>query len=142
MTWQQLSIVAVACAQTNSQAQPALGVRRNFTWDLLREKLPSRIPTLLAARVGVEKSRAQEATAYLCPNRGLGASLDQPDLFPGPYDFNVRIVPLEALRQIALEARPDLKAAMQSVDRAKTEHRLDIKRNERLEAAIEAQSVH
>ncbi len=44
----------------------------------------------------------------------------------GPFDFNDQLVPLEELRRIALEARPDLKAAMQSVDKAKVDYRLAV----------------
>jgi cobalt-zinc-cadmium efflux system outer membrane protein len=41
-----------------------------------------------------------------------------------PFDFSEQISPLEEFRKIALEARPDLKAAMQSIDQARTNHRL------------------
>jgi len=42
----------------------------------------------------------------------------------GPFDFEDQIMPLDEFRQIASETRPDLKAAMQAVDKAKTDHRL------------------
>jgi len=42
----------------------------------------------------------------------------------GPYDFGESLMPLEELRKIALEARPDLRAAQQSVELAKTNHQL------------------
>jgi cobalt-zinc-cadmium efflux system outer membrane protein len=44
----------------------------------------------------------------------------------GPFDFIDEIMPLEEFRNIALEARPDLKAAAQSVELAKIAHRLAI----------------
>ncbi|MGA3097022.1 MAG: TolC family protein [Bryobacteraceae bacterium] len=44
----------------------------------------------------------------------------------GPYDFASDIAPLEEFRRIAQETRPDLKAAVQSVDKAKTDHTLAI----------------
>jgi cobalt-zinc-cadmium efflux system outer membrane protein len=44
----------------------------------------------------------------------------------GPYDFNVEILPLDEFRRIAQETRPDLKAALQSVDKAKTDHTLAV----------------
>jgi len=44
----------------------------------------------------------------------------------GPFDFSAQIVPLDDVRQMALDTRPDLKAALQSVDKAKTDHRLAI----------------
>jgi len=42
----------------------------------------------------------------------------------GPYDFPDQIAPLDEFRKVALDTRPDLKAAMQSVEKAKTDHRL------------------
>jgi cobalt-zinc-cadmium efflux system outer membrane protein len=42
----------------------------------------------------------------------------------GPYDFSAQIAPLDEVRQTALENRPDLKAALQSVEKAKVDHRL------------------
>ncbi len=44
----------------------------------------------------------------------------------GPFDFNDQILPLEAARKIALDTRPDLKAATQAVDKAETDHKLAI----------------
>ena len=44
----------------------------------------------------------------------------------GPYEFVDHLMPMEEFRTVALEARPDLKAAMQSVELAKTNHQLAI----------------
>jgi cobalt-zinc-cadmium efflux system outer membrane protein len=44
----------------------------------------------------------------------------------GTFDFNEQIMPLDQFRKIALETRPDLKAAMQSVDKARNDHRLAV----------------
>jgi cobalt-zinc-cadmium efflux system outer membrane protein len=44
----------------------------------------------------------------------------------GPYDFIGQLMPLEEYRQLAQAARPDLKVAEQSVDLAKTNHRLAV----------------
>ena len=51
--------------------------------------------------------------------------VDQFDV-TGAFDFSAQIAPLEEVRQIALDNRPDLKAALQSVDKAKTDHRLAV----------------
>jgi cobalt-zinc-cadmium efflux system outer membrane protein len=42
----------------------------------------------------------------------------------GPFDFSSQLPILEDVRQTALDARPDLKAALQSIDLANTNHRL------------------
>ena len=44
----------------------------------------------------------------------------------GPYDFSTQIAPLDDVRQAALDARPDLKAAMEAIDKAQTDHKLAI----------------
>ena len=49
--------------------------------------------------------------------------VDQFDV-TGPFDFNDQVLPLDEFRRIALETRPDLKAAIQSIDKAETDYRL------------------
>ena len=44
----------------------------------------------------------------------------------GTYDFTESILPLDEFRRMALETRPDLKAAVESVDKAKTDHTLAV----------------
>jgi cobalt-zinc-cadmium efflux system outer membrane protein len=44
----------------------------------------------------------------------------------GPFDFIDRLSPLEEFRNTALAARPDLKAALETVELAKTNHRLAV----------------
>lgn len=42
----------------------------------------------------------------------------------GPFDFAGQILLLDELRKMALDARPDLRAALQSIEKAKTDYRL------------------
>ena len=51
--------------------------------------------------------------------------VDQFDV-QGPFDFSDQLQPLETFRQIALDSRPDLKAALESVQQAATNHKLAI----------------
>ncbi len=44
----------------------------------------------------------------------------------GPFDFSTQIAPLDDVRQIAVDNRPDLKAALQSLHKAETDHRLAV----------------
>ena len=44
----------------------------------------------------------------------------------GPYEFPDQVSPLEEFRKTALDARPDLRAAVQSIEKAKTDNRLAI----------------
>jgi len=42
----------------------------------------------------------------------------------GPFDFSDKLPPLDEARQTALDTRPDLRAAMESIDKAHTDNRL------------------
>ncbi len=44
----------------------------------------------------------------------------------GPYDFSDALKPLEDFRQAALDTRPDLRAALQTIEQSKTNHKLAI----------------
>jgi len=44
----------------------------------------------------------------------------------GPFDFSRQIPPLDQVRQAALDTRPDLRAALEAVDKANTDYRLAI----------------
>jgi len=44
----------------------------------------------------------------------------------GAYEFTAQLAPLDDFRQIATQTRPDLKAAVQAVDKANTDHRLAV----------------
>src|ERR1700722_3077255 len=51
--------------------------------------------------------------------------VDQFDV-TGPFDFNEQILMLDELRRIAMEERPDLKAAVEAVDKARTDYKLAV----------------
>jgi cobalt-zinc-cadmium efflux system outer membrane protein len=51
--------------------------------------------------------------------------IDQFDVL-GLFEFNSQLAPLDDFHQIALDNRPDLKAAVQAVDKADTDHRLAV----------------
>jgi cobalt-zinc-cadmium efflux system outer membrane protein len=44
----------------------------------------------------------------------------------GPFDFSDQLIALEEFRKIALDERPDLKAAIESIDKAETDHKLAV----------------
>jgi cobalt-zinc-cadmium efflux system outer membrane protein len=60
-----------ACAQPQSLTPQAL------SWEQIRDRFEAGNPTLRAAAIGIDESRAQEITAYLRPNPDLTASVDQ-----------------------------------------------------------------
>ncbi|HYL14938.1 MAG TPA: TolC family protein [Terriglobales bacterium] len=44
----------------------------------------------------------------------------------GPFDFSEQVQPQEDFRKMALDTRPDLKATVQAIEKAKTDHRLAV----------------
>ena len=51
--------------------------------------------------------------------------IDQFDI-SGRFDFSGELPPVEEFRNVAIETRPDLRAAIETVDKAKTDHQLAI----------------
>lgn len=56
----------------NASAQP-----QSFNWEQIRDRFQTRNPTLRAAQISIDESRAQEITAYLRPNPDVSAFVDQ-----------------------------------------------------------------
>ncbi|MGB7846077.1 MAG: TolC family protein, partial [Candidatus Acidiferrum sp.] len=44
----------------------------------------------------------------------------------GPFDFNDQLLPRDEFRRIAVDTRPDLKVAIEAVDKAQTDHKLAV----------------
>ena len=73
---------------------------------------------LQTARVNLRRAKIQ--ILMLLNDR---TSVEQFDV-TGPYDFPDQISALEEFRKTAIDVRQDLRGAMQSIDRAKTDNRL------------------
>jgi len=83
--------------------------------ELLRVQYESEIQTAI---VNLRTSKIQ--LLQLLDDR---TPLDKFDVI-GPFDFSEQLQPLETFRQIALDNRPDLRAALQSIQQAVTNHKL------------------
>jgi cobalt-zinc-cadmium efflux system outer membrane protein len=53
-----------------------------LTWEQVRDKFETANPTLKAAQINIEESRANQTTAYLRPNPNLGVLADGTQLVP------------------------------------------------------------
>jgi outer membrane protein, heavy metal efflux system len=69
-------VLCAAVPFCSAHAQSAL------TWHQVREKFERSNPTLRAAYIGIDESRAEEITAYLRPNPNLAFSLDGAQITP------------------------------------------------------------
>ena len=65
-----------ACAPTLAPAQQAL------TWEQVRERFEQNNPTLLADKLSIDESRAQEITAFLRPNPDFTLTIDGTQITP------------------------------------------------------------
>ena len=54
-----------------------------FTWQQIKDKFAAANPTLKAAQLNIDESRAAEITAYLRPNPSLNVSTDGFQVTPG-----------------------------------------------------------
>ncbi len=77
----QRSICAVALAF--AFAGP-IAAQTGLTWDQVKQRFIAANPTLMAARINVDESKAEEVTAFLRPNPNFGFSIDQIEIFPSP----------------------------------------------------------
>jgi outer membrane protein, heavy metal efflux system len=75
---------------------------------------------LQAAEENLENAKIQLLT--LLNDR---TPVDQFDV-TGPFDFIDQLLPRDEFRKIALDTRPDLKAAVEAIDKAQTDHKLAI----------------
>lgn len=60
---------------------PAVFAQTALTWQQTKEKFEASNPTLRAAQLNIDESRAEEITAFLRPNPSIGTGLDQVVLF-------------------------------------------------------------
>jgi outer membrane protein, heavy metal efflux system len=67
----------MATLGSNVFAQPRTLAPQSLTWEQVRDRFQASNPTLRAAQISIDESRAQEVTAYLRPNPDLTASVDQ-----------------------------------------------------------------
>jgi cobalt-zinc-cadmium efflux system outer membrane protein len=72
-----LALLIAGCLPRTAHAQ-----RQSFTWEQIRDKFEATNPTLLADKLNIDESRAQEITAFLRPNPTLTLSTDGTQLRP------------------------------------------------------------
>src|ERR1700684_3577844 len=69
--WRCSGLFVLLCCGMRAGAQQAL------TWDQVRSRFEQNNPTLLADKLNIDESKAEEITAHLRPNPGLALLSDQ-----------------------------------------------------------------
>jgi hypothetical protein len=64
--------------------ETAYSQQQTFTWQQIRDKFEAANPTLLADKLNVDESRAQEITAFLRPNPTFGLTVDGIEAYGDP----------------------------------------------------------
>jgi cobalt-zinc-cadmium efflux system outer membrane protein len=73
---------AIRLAILTSGLLPSACAQTAFSWEQIKEKFEAANPTLKAARLNIDESRAAEITAYLRPNPDVGLAADGTQLTP------------------------------------------------------------
>jgi cobalt-zinc-cadmium efflux system outer membrane protein len=128
LTLQQKAILALAKANLDyydhvlsiSRERFRVGSMAKIDLDRLELQRVQYESDLESARVALETAKIQ--LLMLLNDRTPANQFD----VTGPFDFSDQIPSPDELRRIALDTRPDLKAAMQAVDKAKTDHKLAV----------------
>ena len=63
-------------------AGSAYAQRQSFTWQQIRDRFEATNPTLLADKLNIDESKAQEITAFLRPNPTFSLSVDGTQIAP------------------------------------------------------------
>jgi len=71
-----LGAAPVSSAQQPAQP-PAPPPAQSWTWESVKDRFEQNNPTLLAGKLNIDESKAQEITAFLRPNPNLGLLSDQ-----------------------------------------------------------------
>src|SRR5947199_248346 len=73
----RVAVTVMCTAAANAQTRP-------LSWDEVRERFIRNNPSVLAAGMAVQESKANEVTAGLRPNPEFGAVLDEFRIFSPP----------------------------------------------------------
>src|SRR5208282_6096888 len=75
--WLLLALTLGVAATSFGQAPARPQSAQSWTWENVKDRFEQNNPTLLADKLSIDESRAQEITAFLRPNPNLGLLSDQ-----------------------------------------------------------------
>jgi len=80
--WRCLRLVAMLTAANMAAQQASLPPHQAWTWEQVKDQLELSNPTLLADKLNIDESKAQEITAFLRPNPDLTLTADGTQIAP------------------------------------------------------------
>jgi len=127
-TLQQKALMALAKANLEyydkvlyiSRERFRVGSMARIDFDRLELQRAEYESDVESARVALETAKIQ--VLMLLNDRTPANQFD----VTGPFDFSEQLPSPDDLRRMAIDTRPDLKAALQAVDKAKTDHKLAV----------------
>ncbi|MGA2131438.1 MAG: TolC family protein [Bryobacteraceae bacterium] len=106
----------------------AASAQKVLTWQQARDEFEQSNPTILAARIGIDESRAEEVTAFLRPNPDLTVVLDQINPFSknpvdryAPFAFALPAVSSSYLHERRHKRELRLESAKKATDIAQSQ---------------------
>ena len=105
---------------------------RSFTWEQIQQKFESTNPTLKAAQMNIDESRANEITADLRPNPDISGTFDQINPFTAQPTPNGRAEILTSLRIRAAVRLDQLSARAAAQAGTAARERADSRRTSRV----------
>ena len=101
--------------------------QQSFTWQQIRDKFETTNPTLLADRLTIDESRAEEITAFLRPNPQLSVTVDGTQITPNqgvwkPFAGTFETLGISYLHERAHKRELRLESAQKATLLAQSSH--------------------
>ncbi len=124
--WRLLVLVLGSAAVLSAQ-QPSPPSAQSWTWEKVKDRFEQNNPTLLADKLNIDESKAQEITAYLRPNPNLGLLSDQIDPFNlgtshGPFAYWLPSATISYLHERDRKRELRLESAQKATEIAVSTH--------------------
>jgi len=115
----------ILCILLPAAFAPAIFGQTPLTWEQVKSRFEAANPSLQAAQLNVQESKAEEVTAYLRPNPNLNAGLDQIDPFSGnpyrPFAYTFPLLSLDYLHERQHKRELRLESAQQGTSIAESQ---------------------
>ncbi len=122
-----LLVLALAVAAVSFAQQPTPTPPLSLTWENVKDRFEQNNPTLLADKLNIDESKAQEITAYLRPNPQFGLTVDGTQIVPNhgvwePFTGTFEVPSISQLIERQHKRRLRLESAQKATQIAVSSH--------------------